>query len=172
MSTNSGRSVISGNTFGDTFAGEGPRQIGPRGDNPNINEAAGILLEETRDITITGNSLSGLVTSPLTQIGNNDRVLYEHNHDVACADVDTRVTQSLSTGPADSLSSSASAMRVVAVLRDESALAGAHDIEIRDGLAYVAGKGFTLRARPVGGGGVFPYQPVEVFVFMAHWWGR
>ena len=63
-------------------------------------------------------------------------------------------------------------MRVVAVLRDESALAGAHDIEIRDGLAYVAGKGFTLRARPVGGGGVFPYQPVEVFVFMAHWWGR
>ena len=49
---------------------------------------------------------------------------------------------------AESLSTSASALQVVAVLHDESALAGAHDIEIRDGLAYVAGKGFTRRNLP------------------------
>lgn len=36
-------------------------------------------------------------------------------------------------------------LQVVAVLKDETAIAGAHDIEIRDGLAYIAGKGFTSR---------------------------
>ncbi len=156
VSTHSGRSVISGNTFCDTFAGEGPRQIGPRRDNPNINEAAGILLEATRDITITGNSLSGLVTRPLTKTGENERILYEHNQAVACADVDAKVTKTLGTGPASPLSSSASALQVAAVLHDEAALAGAHDIEIRDGLAYVAGKGFTRRNLPASG--VFPYE--------------
>lgn len=35
-------------------------------------------------------------------------------------------------------------LTVVAVLQDEMALAGAHDIEVRDSLAYVAGKGGTL----------------------------
>ncbi len=45
-------------------------------------------------------------------------------------------------------------LQVVAVLRDEAALAGAHDIEVRDGLAYIAGKGFTRRNLPKGG--VFP----------------
>jgi hypothetical protein len=50
----------------------------------------------------------------------------------------------------------AAALTVVAVLHDEAALAGAHDIEIRDGLAYLAGKGFTTRALP--GSGVFPYE--------------
>jgi hypothetical protein len=47
-------------------------------------------------------------------------------------------------------------LQVVAVLKDETALAGAHDIEISDGLAYVAGKGFTSRALP--GNGVYPYE--------------
>lgn len=50
----------------------------------------------------------------------------------------------------------AAPLTVVAVLRDEAALAGAHDIEIRDGLAYIAGKGFTARALPASG--VFPYE--------------
>jgi len=71
VSTHSDRSVITGNTFCDTWGGEGPRQIGARRDNPNINEAAGILLEATRDITITGNSMSGLVTKPLTTTGDS-----------------------------------------------------------------------------------------------------
>jgi len=48
------------------------------------------------------------------------------------------------------------ALTVAAVLHDETALAGAHDIEIRDGLAYIAGKGFTSRALPRNG--VFPYE--------------
>jgi hypothetical protein len=156
VSTHSDRSVITGNTFCDTWAGEGPRQSGPRRDDPNINAAAGILLEATRDITITGNSLSGLVTKPLTTTGDFQRILYEHNQAIACADADATVTNALSTGPALALSTSASALQVVAVLHDESALAGAHDIEIRDGLAYVAGKGFTRRNLPKGG--VFPYE--------------
>lgn len=45
---------------------------------------------------------------------------------------------------------------LAATLRDESALAGAHDIEIRDGLAYIAGKGFTRRGPPRGG--AYPYE--------------
>jgi hypothetical protein len=54
------------------------------------------------------------------------------------------------------LSTSARALTLAAVLHDESALTGAHDIEIRDGLAYVAGKGFTRRNLPKNG--VFPYE--------------
>jgi hypothetical protein len=144
VSTHSGRSVINGNTFCDTFAGEGPRQSGPRRDDSNINAAAGILLEATRDITITGNSLSGLVTKPLTKIGENERILYENNQTVACADVDAKVTKSFRTGPVSPLSVNASALEVAAVLHDESAFAGAHDIAVRDGLAYLAGKGGSL----------------------------
>lgn len=49
-----------------------------------------------------------------------------------------------------------SALALSAVLHDERAFAGAHDIEIRDGLAFVAGKGFTARAAPRSG--VFPYE--------------
>lgn len=50
----------------------------------------------------------------------------------------------------------AEALEVLAVLRDEKAFAGAHDIEICEGLAFVAGKGFTARAMPRDG--VFPYE--------------
>jgi hypothetical protein len=46
-------------------------------------------------------------------------------------------------------------LSLTAVLRDEAALTGAHDIQIRDGLAYIAGKGFTQRNLPASG--VFPY---------------
>ena len=156
VSTHSGRSVINGNTFCDTFAGEGPRQSGPRRDDPNINAAAGILLEATRDVTITGNSLSGLVTKPLTKAGESERILFENNQSTACADVDAKVTGPLGTSVGLPLSSAVTALQIVAVLRDESALAGAHDIEVRDGLAYIAGKGFTQRNLPKGG--VFPYE--------------
>ncbi len=48
-------------------------------------------------------------------------------------------------------------LTLVAVLHDEAALTGAHDIEIREGLAYVAGKGFTRRNLPASG--VFPCEP-------------
>jgi hypothetical protein len=47
-------------------------------------------------------------------------------------------------------------LTLAAVLRDEAALTGAHDIEVRDGLAYIAGKGFTRRNLPANG--VFPYE--------------
>lgn len=47
-------------------------------------------------------------------------------------------------------------LTLAAVLRNETALTGAHDIEIRDGIAYIAGKGFTTRALPTNG--VFPYE--------------
>lgn len=156
VSSSSGRSAIQGNTFCDTFAGEGPRQSGPRGENPDVNEAAGILLEATRDITISGNAFSGLMTKPLTESGDCERVLFEHTQAVACTDVDAKVIKTLGTGPESPLSTSVSALRLVAVLHDESAFAGAHDIEIQDGIAYIAGKGFTARALPSDG--VYPYE--------------
>ena len=156
VSSDSGRSVINGNIFCDTFAGQSPRQSGPRKSNPDVNEAAGILLEATRDVTITGNSMSGLVTKPLTKTGECERILDELNQATACAEVDAKVTTSLSASPGLPLSSSSNALQLAAVLYDESALAGAHDIEIRDGLAYIAGKGFTKRNLPRAG--VFPYE--------------
>jgi len=156
VSSDSGRSVINGNIFCDTFAGQGPRQSGPRKNNPDVNEAAGILLESSRDVTITGNSMSGLVTKPLTKTGECERILDQHNQAVACAEIDAKVTTTLSAGPGLPLSFSSNALQIAAVLYDESALTGAHDIEIRDGLAYIAGKGFTHRNLPRGG--VFPYE--------------
>jgi hypothetical protein len=47
-------------------------------------------------------------------------------------------------------------LQFAAVLYDEAALAGAHDIEIRDGLAFIAGKGYTQRNLPRAG--VSPYE--------------
>ncbi len=41
-------------------------------------------------------------------------------------------------------SAAPNSLSVVAVLQDDAALAGAHDIEVRDGLAYIAGKGGSL----------------------------
>ncbi len=146
----SGRSVISGNTFCDTFAGEGPRQRGPRGDNPNINAAAGILLEATRDLTLTGNTLSGLITKPLTVTGACERILYENNQAIACADVAATVTKPLGTGPISPLFLHTDALQIAAVLHDETALHGAHDVEVRDGLALLAGKGGSLTLVDVG----------------------
>ncbi len=51
---------------------------------------------------------------------------------------------------------SAELLTLAPELRDEAALTGAHDIEIRDGVAYIAGKGYTTRALPSSG--VFPYE--------------
>jgi hypothetical protein len=59
-------------------------------------------------------------------------------------------------GSSDAAKATHGALILAATLRDEAALTGAHDIEIRDGLAYVAGKGFTSRALP--GNGVYPYE--------------
>jgi len=95
-------------------------------------------------VTITGNSLSGLVTKPLTTVGGCERILYENNQSTACADADAKVTRSLGTSVGMPLSSAASALQIVTVLRDTNALAGAHDIKVRDGLAFVAGKGGSL----------------------------
>jgi len=50
----------------------------------------------------------------------------------------------------------AAELTVAAVLHDETAFAGAHDIQVHDGLAYIVGKGFTSRALPRNG--VFPYE--------------
>jgi len=58
--------------------------------------------------------------------------------------------------PKSDAGSAPATLTLAAVLRDETALAGAHDIEIRDGRAYVAGKGFTARAVPSNG--VYPYE--------------
>lgn len=48
-------------------------------------------------------------------------------------------------------------LQVASVLRDAGALTGAHDVEVRDGIAFIAGKGFTRRNLPPDG--VFPYEP-------------
>jgi hypothetical protein len=136
----SGRVAIQGNAFCDSFAGEGPRQTGPRGKNPNVNEAAGVLLEATQQVTLSGNSMSGLVTRAWTQVGACQDIVEQGNQAIECADQQARVEHSLGIEAPRPLDEVRQRLRVVATIRDEHQLAGAHDVCIHGTEAYVAGK--------------------------------
>jgi parallel beta-helix repeat protein len=71
----SARITVTGNSFSSSFIGDG-------GDKRSTNDrsAAGIVLEGTSDIAISGNSFSGLTTSPVTYTGKpSTRVLFSNN---------------------------------------------------------------------------------------------
>jgi nitrous oxidase accessory protein NosD len=71
----SGRITVTGNTFSDTYIGEGATK------RPASQEtASGITLSGTSDITISGNTFSGLNTKALTLEGEpSRRVLFTGN---------------------------------------------------------------------------------------------
>lgn len=56
----SARNTVTGNTFSDSYIGDGLKRT-----REDQNYAAGILLDGTSDVTITGNSLAGLATKAL-----------------------------------------------------------------------------------------------------------
>ncbi len=75
VGADAGRSAIIGNTFTHAWVGGVPRRHGPN----NVNESAGVLLDSASDMTITGNTFTGLSTEPLTKGGVCRRVIYESN---------------------------------------------------------------------------------------------
>lgn len=71
----SGRITVTGNNFSNSYLGDG--RVKRR---ENDRAAAGIVLEGTRDIAITGNTFSGLTTKALSLVGEpSRRILFAGN---------------------------------------------------------------------------------------------
>jgi hypothetical protein len=71
----SGRITVTGNNFSNSFIGDGAQKR-----TKVDSDAAGIVLEGTRDIAITGNLFSGLTTKALAVTGQpSQRILFSSN---------------------------------------------------------------------------------------------
>jgi hypothetical protein len=71
----SGRITVTGNNFSNSFIGEGSQKR-----TKTDSDAAGIVLEGTRDIAITGNLFSGLTSKALALPGQpSERILFSSN---------------------------------------------------------------------------------------------
>jgi len=82
----SSRITVTGNSFSSSFIGEGKDKRGDRD-----RSAAGITLESTSDIAISGNLFSGLTTDAVTWAGRpSKRVLFSNN---IVTDVNSNRTQ-------------------------------------------------------------------------------
>lgn len=70
----SGRITVTGNNFSNSYLGDGKirRKEGDR-------DAAGVVLDGTRDVTITGNVFSGLTTDAYTTKGSVEGIQIESN---------------------------------------------------------------------------------------------
>lgn len=77
----SGRIVITGNNFSDSYIGGQDKRV--ETDTPtekDQNEATGILLDSTSDLAITGNVFSGLSTPAIRALGQpSKRILFANN---------------------------------------------------------------------------------------------
>ncbi len=71
---NSGRITVGGNNFSNSYVGEG--SIRRKVDD---SAAAGLVLEATKDIAITGNVFSGLTEKALTLNGKSEGIIFESN---------------------------------------------------------------------------------------------
>jgi parallel beta-helix repeat protein len=71
---NSGRLAITGNSFCNSYIGEGSIRR-----STDDMEAGGILLAETSDITMSGNQFSGLTAPAITLQGKSQRVVFSSN---------------------------------------------------------------------------------------------
>lgn len=86
VSKDSDRIAITGNAFGDTYLGDGKwKRVGGSAIEDDGNASGGVILESTRDVTITGNSFTGVTTKPLTLTGECQRVIFNDNTDVSAA---------------------------------------------------------------------------------------
>jgi hypothetical protein len=74
ITKDSGRITVSGNTFCDSYIGEGAvkRKV-------NDQLAGGIVLENTKDVNITGNTFSSVPKSVETRGGNSANVIFREN---------------------------------------------------------------------------------------------
>lgn len=71
----SGRITVSGNSFSNSFVGEGKiKRV------PEDRSAGGILLESAKDIHIVGNTFAGLTTKPIDDRGDKSRNVVAENN--------------------------------------------------------------------------------------------
>jgi hypothetical protein len=75
IGSQSGRNTVTGNSFCNSFKGDGDKRPAEHKDAMGRDEGTGILLEGTRDITISGNTFSGLSTPAVTAKDGCQRLL-------------------------------------------------------------------------------------------------
>lgn len=75
----SDRITISANAFSDSHIGGDKKRIGGNKNEKDMNEAGGIILDNTRHIAITGNSFSSVRPKALTVLGDCRRVIFQSN---------------------------------------------------------------------------------------------
>lgn len=80
ISSNSGRITVTGNNFSNSYIGDGKTKRPVEHLNPiQRDDATGILLQETSEITVSGNQFSGLLTPAITGKGNLQHLLVTGN---------------------------------------------------------------------------------------------
>ena len=76
----SDRIAITGNSFGDSYIGKGKvLREGTTKNEQDKNQSAGVVLQETSDVTITGNTFSGSMPKALSVNGKVHRVIFSSN---------------------------------------------------------------------------------------------
>lgn len=90
---NSGRNVITGNNFCNSYIGGGktklPKQANNKGPDLETDGGTGIILQNTSDIAISGNGFGGLWGEAVKAIGSCHRIIVTGN---TMTDVDSRST--------------------------------------------------------------------------------
>lgn len=81
----SGRITVGGNNFSNSYIGEDKVRRGTED-----LAAAGLVLEATRDVSISGNVFSGLTTKALTLVGESSGIVFANN---VLSDVDSDHSQ-------------------------------------------------------------------------------
>ena len=74
IGTNSGRIAVTGNAFCNSYLGDGKvrRKEGDR-------DAGGLVLESTQNVTVTGNTFTGLIPEAVTKIGDSKGTIFSSN---------------------------------------------------------------------------------------------
>jgi hypothetical protein len=76
----SARLAITGNSFGDSFLGDGKfKRTGGNAGETDSNESGGVVLESTRDVVITANTFTGVKPKALSIDGVCERITFTAN---------------------------------------------------------------------------------------------
>ncbi len=84
--TNGGRHSITGNTFTNSYIGEGTVKRIPKNDDPmQLDAQGGVILQKAESITLTGNSFSGTDAEALSISDDSTHILFTSNTLTDCA---------------------------------------------------------------------------------------
>lgn len=90
VAKDSGRLTLSANNFCNTYIGGADKRPSEAPTPMGIDEGTGILLEETRDVSISGNTFGGLSTPAVWTAGACERILISGNIATDCRRKGTR----------------------------------------------------------------------------------